>query len=318
MRDSVLQVRGLRVHYHTSRGPVRAVERVSFTLRSGERMGLVGESGSGKSTMSLALLRLIKPPGRIESGEILLDGTDLLSLSDEEMRKVRLARISLVTQGTMNSLNPVMRVKEQIVDGIKTHESGLSKKELGIRVEELLKSVGLRREVERAFAHELSGGMKQRVGIAIAVSLSPDVIIADEPTSALDVVVQRQVMEALEDAQKRIGASILLVGHDIALMAQFTDRVGVMYAGRLVEMGPVRELFKEPLHPYTRLLIASLPDLERKAEFKGIPGLTPNPLNLPGGCAFNLRCPHVMDRCRVETPELKEVGPGRWVSCYLH
>ena len=318
MRDSVLQVRDLRVYYHTSRGPVRAVEGVNFSLRPEERMGLVGESGSGKSTMTLALLRLIKPPGRIESGEILLDGTDLLSLSDEEMRKVRLARISLVAQSTMNSLNPVMRVKEQIVDGIKTHESGLSKKELETRVEELLAWVGLRREVKHAFAHELSGGMKQRVGIAIAVSLSPDVIIADEPTSALDVVMQRQVMETLEDVQQRIGASILLVGHDIALMAQFTDRVGVMYAGRLVEMGPVRELFKEPLHPYTRLLIASLPNLERKAEFKGIPGLTPNLLNLPGGCAFNLRCPHVMDRCRVETPELKEVGPGRWVSCYLH
>ena len=314
----VLEVRDLVVHYHTVRGAVQAVNGVSFDIREGERLGLVGESGSGKSTIALALLRLIRPPGRIESGEMLLDGVDLLSLYEEEMRQVRLAKIALVAQGAMNSLNPVLRVKEQIRDGLKDHGIQLSPRAFADRVAELLNSVGLRRDVANMFPHELSGGMKQRVCIAIAISLRPKLIIADEPTSALDVVVQRQVMDTLLAVQEDLGASIILIGHDMGLMAQVVDRVGIMYAGNLAEVSPVADLFRSPLHPYSNLLIASLPTLDAKGAFQGIPGLPPSLLNRPTGCAFRSRCPHAMERCAVVTPQLREVEPMRRVSCHLY
>ena len=314
----VLEVRDLVVHYHTSRGAVQAVNGVSFDIGEGERLGLVGESGSGKSTIALALLRLIRPPGQIEGGEMLLEGVDLLSLFEEEMRKVRLAKIALVAQGAMNSLNPVLRVKEQIRDGLQDHGMQLSSRAVQGRVAELLNSVGLRRDVANMFPHELSGGMKQRVCIAIAISLRPKLIIADEPTSALDVVVQRQVMDTLLKVQEELGASIILIGHDMGLMAQVVDRVGIMYAGNLAEVSPVAELFRAPLHPYSELLIASLPSLEEKGAFQGIPGLPPSLLNRPVGCSFRARCPHAMERCAVVEPHLREVQVGRRVSCHLY
>ena len=318
VKPVILDVRDLRVHYETSRGPVQAVNGISFTLREGERLGLVGESGSGKSTMALALMRLIRPPGRIVSGEILLEGDNLVDYSDEAMRQVRLARIALVAQGAMNSLNPIMRVKDQIRDGLIDHGVRLSGKALDDRVRELLESVGLRRDVANMFPHELSGGMKQRVCIAIAISLRPKLIIADEPTSALDVVVQRQVMDTLLRVQEELGASIILIGHDMGLMAQVVDRVGIMYAGNLAEVSQVRDLFRAPLHPYSQLLIASLPSLEAKGAFHGIPGLPPSLLNRPVGCSFRSRCPMAMDRCAVVEPLLREVEPGRRVSCHLY
>ena len=314
----MLEVRDLVVHYHTSRGAVQAVNGVSFDIREGERLGLVEESGSGKSTIALALLRLIRPPGRIEGGEMLLDGVDLLGLYEEEMRQVRLAKIALVAQGAMNSLNPVLRVKEQIRDGLQDHGMQLSSRAVQGRVAELLNSVGLRRDVANMFPHELSGGMKQRVCIAIAISLRPKLIIADEPTSALDVVVQRQVMDTLLKVQEELGASIILIGHDMGLMAQVVDRVGIMYAGNLAEVSPVAELFRAPLHPYSELLIASLPSLEEKGAFQGIPGLPPSLLNRPVGCSFRARCPHAMERCAVVEPHLREVQVGRRVSCHLY
>jgi peptide/nickel transport system ATP-binding protein len=313
-----LDVRDLRVHYHTSRGAVQAVNGVSFAIREGERLGLVGESGSGKSTIALALLRLIRPPGRIESGEMILDDVDLLALDEEEMRQVRLARIALVAQGAMNSLNPVLRVRDQIRDALRDHGARLSARALDDRVRELLHSVGLRPHVATMFPHELSGGMKQRVCIAIAISLRPKLIIADEPTSALDVVVQRQVMDTLLRVQEELGASILLIGHDMGLMAQVVDRVGIMYAGNLAEVSPVRDLFRTPLHPYSDLLIASLPSLEEKGAFRGIPGLPPSLLQRPAGCAFRARCPRAMERCAVVEPRLREVEPDRRVSCHLY
>jgi peptide/nickel transport system ATP-binding protein len=314
----VLRVQDLRVFYHTPRGPVKAVDGVSFTLRAGERFGLVGESGSGKSTLALALLRLIKPPGRIEGGRIELDGVDLLQLSDEEMRRRRLAAIALVAQGAMNSLNPVMRVREQIADGLEDHGERLSPRERDARVAALLEQVGLKRDVAERYPHELSGGMKQRVAIAIAISLRPKVIVADEPTSALDVVVQRQVMETLRRVQEELSAAVILIGHDMGLMAQFVDRLGVMYAGELVELGRVREVFREPLHPYTRLLISSLPSFGQKGVFRGIPGLPPSLLNRPEGCPFRPRCPDALARCAVETPALRDVGSSRQVACHLY
>ncbi|MGI8475450.1 MAG: ABC transporter ATP-binding protein [Thermomicrobiales bacterium] len=318
MNPAILDVRDLRVHYHTSAGAVQAVNGVTFDIRAGERLGLVGESGSGKSTIALALLRLIRPPGWIEGGSIALDGVDLLSLSEEEMRQARLAKIALVAQGAMNSLNPVAKVKDQIRDGLKDHGVRLPAKAFDDRMHELLESVGLRREVGGMFPHELSGGMKQRVCIAIAISLRPKLIIADEPTSALDVVVQRQVMGTLLKVQEDLGASILLIGHDMGLMAQVVDRVGIMYAGNFSEVSNVADLFREPLHPYSQLLIGSLPTLAVKGAFQGIPGLPPSLLHRPQGCAFRSRCPRAFDRCAVEEPPLLEVQGGRRVSCHLY
>jgi peptide/nickel transport system ATP-binding protein len=314
---TVLQVKDVRVYYRTPRGPVKAVEGVTFGLEAEERLGLIGESGSGKSTLALAIMRLIKPPGRIESGEIRLDGTDLLALSEEQIRKLRLAGIALISQGAMNSLNPVIRIRPQILDGLQSHGMQISKHESEDRVNALLKWVGLRPEVANMYPHELSGGMKQRVCIAIAISLHPKVIIADEPTSALDVVVQRQVVETLGQVQEDLGASVILIGHDMGIMAQFVDRVGIMYAGRLLEMGPVGDIFSNPQHPYSRLLIASLPSLEKKGVFQGISGSPPSLLDLPPGCVFHPRCPYAMERCTVRHPELIPVGLNHWAACYL-
>jgi len=318
VNGDILQVRNLRVHYHTPRGAVQAVNGVTFSLKAGERFGLAGESGSGKSTVALALMRLIKPPGRIEEGEIWLDGTNLLELPDEQMRQMRLAAIALVAQGAMNSLNPVLRVRDQIADALRDHNADVPASKFATLVDDLLQRVGLRREVAAMFPHELSGGMKQRVCIAIAISLRPKVIVADEPTSALDVVVQRQVMDTLQAVQEQLGAAVILIGHDMGLMAQVVQRVGVMYAGSLVEVCAVGDMFREPLHPYSRLLIASLPSLERKGALRGIPGLPPSLLNRPLGCPFRPRCPHAMTRCEVEDPPLREVRPDRWVACHLY
>jgi peptide/nickel transport system ATP-binding protein len=218
----------------------------------------------------------------------------------------------------MNSLNPVLRVKDQIYDVIKAHEKKVSRAELEDRAAGLMEMVGLKKETIHKFPHELSGGMKQRVCIAMSIALRPKVIIADEPTSALDVVTQRQVMETLDRVQAELQASVILVGHDMGLMAQFVDTIGVMYAGRLVEVGPVLELFRDPLHPYTQLLISSLPSLETKGIFKGIPGVAPSLRRLPSGCHFHPRCPHLLGHCSLQTPALVEVRPRRWVSCHLY
>ncbi len=315
---TILDVRDLRVYYHTPRGAAKAVDGVSFSLMAGERLGFVGESGSGKSTIALALMRLIKPPGVIESGEVLLEGEELLTKTEEQMRRLRLARVAMIAQGAMNSLNPVKRVRDQILDGLADHGQAPRKREVADMLAALLASVGLKPEVAGMFPHELSGGMKQRVVTAIAISLRPKVIIADEPTSALDVVVQRQIMDTLLRVQGEIGSAVILIGHDMGLMAQFVTRLGVMYAGKLVELCPVEALFDEPLMPYSQLLIASLPSLTQKGELRGIPGLPPSLLDRPTGCAFRARCPHAFDRCAVEEPALREVRPGHWAACHLH
>ncbi len=317
MKPDVLRVRGLRVHYHTPQGAVKAADNVSFILKADERLGFVGESGSGKSTTALAILRMIKPPGRIEAGDIRLGDTDVMTLSDEELRQFRLARIALVPQGSMNSLNPVLRIRAQMADALWDHGVQLPRRGLDERIRALLVSVGLPAEVAGMYPHELSGGMKQRACIAIAISLRPKVIIADEPTSALDVVVQKQVMETLARVQRDLEASVILVGHDMGLVAQFVDRVGIMYAGNLVEVAPVRDIFTRPLHPYTQMLIASLPSLERKGTFRGIPGLPPLLRDLPPGCAFHPRCPQVTDRCRTESPIFTAARPDSGAACHL-
>ena len=319
VREVVLDVRGVSVEYGTDEGQVQAVDGASFSLRRGERLALVGESGCGKTTLAMALMRLTRPPGRVTDGQILLDGNDILQLDDQEMRATRLAGIALVQQGAMNSLNPVLRVQDQMIDALQDHGVEGSKEELRERVGDLLVRVGLTRDVARMYPHELSGGMKQRVGIATATSLDPRVIVADEPTSALDVVVQRQVMVTLGRLQEGLEAAVILVGHDMGLVAQFADTVGVMYAGKLVEVGSVEQIFEEPLHPYTRLLIESLPNLrEKKERLEGIPGLPPPLVNLPPGCVFYPRCPFAMDHCSVISPVFEEARPGRRVACHLY
>ncbi len=314
----VLQVKDLEVTYYTDAGRARALDRVNLDLDPGEKLGLVGESGSGKSTMALAMMRMIKPPGRIEGGQVMVGATDLTSLSDDEMRKARLSTIAYIPQGAMNSLNPVMRIGAQMIDGIKSHNPTESKADAEERCMRALESVDLKRTVFRMYPHELSGGMKQRVCIAISILLRPQVIIADEPTSALDVVTQRQVMETLDNIQHELGCAIILIGHDMGLMAQFVDKVAVMYAGRLMELSSVREMFSDPVHPYAQALIRSLPSLENKGVFQGIPGLAPSLLRLPTGCAFNPRCPHAIEVCRSSVPAFVPVPPSdRRVACHL-
>src|SRR6266496_4267913 len=313
----VLQVKNLQVSYYTDAGRARALDGVDITLEAGEKLGLVGESGSGKSTMALAMMRMIKPPGRIEGGQVIVGDTDLTALSDEEMLKARLDKIAYIPQGAMNSLNPVMRIGAQMVDAIKAHEPKATRFEKEDRAMESLESVDLSRSVFKMYPHELSGGMKQRVCIAISILLKPQVIIADEPTSALDVVTQRQVMETIDRVQKQIGAAVILIGHDMGLMAQFVDKVAVMYTGHLMEVSPVREIFTNPLHPYAKALIQSLPNLENKGVFQGIPGIAPSLLNLPQGCTFHPRCPFVMDVCKTVFPKTEYLPQDRQVACYL-
>lgn len=316
--DPVLSVENLCVYYETSAGPVKAVEDATFTLRAGERLALVGESGSGKTTLATALLKLTKEPGRIAGGRIVLDGRELTHLTEKQMRKVRLADIAYVPQGAMNSLNPVLRCGDQIIDGIRAHDTSRSKKELARHVDRQLESVNLDASVARLYPHELSGGMKQRLAMAISTALSPKVIVADEPTSALDVVVQRQIMTTLGSLQEGLGAAVVLIGHDMGLVAQFADLVGVMYAGRIVELAPVGELFQAPRHPYTRLLIDSLPDLEERRRLTGIPGLPPSLIGLPDACAFTARCPYAFDRCEHESPQTQQLQPRHEVQCHLY
>ncbi len=281
--EPILRVRNLCVRYDTAGRVIKAVSGVSFEIYPGERFGLVGESGSGKSSIAMALLRLIKAPGTIESGEILLDlqtssarlagsrepqeagrqrlPVNLLALQAEQMQQLRLAEIALIPQGALNSLNPVTRIREQLLDGMKDHGVRHSRREKDLVIRDLLRSVGLQPEVADMYPHELSGGMKQRVVIAIAISLRPRLIVADEPTSALDVIVQRQVMETLRKAQEQLQSAALIVGHDMGLMAHSVHRLGVLHEGKLIEVGSVRDVFARPQHSYTRMLMASLPSL---------------------------------------------------------
>ena len=318
MTTPVLQVIDLQVTYYTDSGRAKALDNVSFTLKSGEKLGLVGESGSGKSTMALAMMRMIKPPGRVEGGQVIVDGVDLVKLSEQEMLKARLSKIAYIPQGAMNSLNPVMRIGAQMLDAIRAHDPRMSKTAMTERCMQSLESVDLKRDVFKMYAHELSGGMKQRVCIAISILLKPKVIIADEPTSALDVVTQRQVMETIDRIQKELGAAVILIGHDMGLMAQSMDKVAVMYAGKLTELSSVQQMFSHPLHPYAQALIHSLPNLDNKGVLKGIPGLAPSLLRIPSGCAFHPRCNQAMERCKSVVPFLKQTPEGRWVSCLLY
>ena len=316
--DVTLDVQNLKVYYATPGGDVRAVDDVNFQIYRREIVGLVGESGCGKTTTAMAILRLVQPPGRIVGGQMLLDGVDIVKLNDRELRDVRWSKMALVPQGAMNSLNPVMRIHNQLGDAIVAHEASVSRAELRERLLSLLSMVGLPSRVYNMYPHELSGGMKQRVCIAMAVALNPSLIIADEPTSALDVVVQRVVAQTLLDIKERLGVSMIVIGHDMGLMAQLADRIAVMYAGHMVEIAPVHQLYAKPMHPYTQLLIESIPSIKERKPLKITEGITHDLRNPPPGCIFQGRCPHVMDICRQVRPPLQEHQSRQQVACHLY
>ena len=316
--EIVLNVKNLKVYYATPTGDVKAVDDVNFQVYQGEILGLVGESGCGKTTTAMAILRLVQPPGRIVGGQILLDGIDMAGLDKERLRDVRWNKLALIPQGAMNSLNPIMRINRQLGDAIETHDGKQPKAVLKERILKLFQMVGLPSRVYSMYPHELSGGMKQRVCIAMAIALNPPLVIADEPTSALDVVVQRVVAQNLLDIKQRLGVSLIVIGHDMGLMAQLADRLAVMYAGRMVEVAPVEDIYAAPLHPYTQLLIESIPSIKERKPLKLTEGLTHDLRNPPPGCIFQERCPHVMDKCRAVNPPLQEMKPRQFVACHLY
>jgi peptide/nickel transport system ATP-binding protein len=312
-----LEVRDLNVTYRIPGGPIRAVESVSFDVAQGERLGLVGESGSGKTTTALALMQMLREPGCCEGGTAVIDGTDLLALSPARMREHRLRTISYIPQGAMNSLNPVHTVERQMRSAMLDHNIASPRGELQRLCVTALAGVGLGADVLRRYPHELSGGMKQRVCVAIGMLLGPKIIIADEPTSALDVISQRLVMETLGREQQRSNAALLLIGHDIGLMAQFVHRLAVLYAGRLVEIGTTRDVLTRPHHPYTRALIASIPRLRDRGRLGGIQGVTPSLHQLPPGCAFHPRCASRFERCLHDKPLLDDNAGDHHAACHL-
>ena len=314
--DMALEVKDLRVHYATPTGDVIACNGVSFQVYRGETLGLVGESGCGKTTAAMGIIRLVQPPGRIVHGQVLIDGTDVMSLNERELRQVRWRQIALIPQGAMNSLNPVMRVKDQIADGIETHEGKQPRAVLKERILVLLNEVGLPSRVYSMYPHELSGGMKQRVCIAMAIALHPSLVIADEPTSALDVVVQRVVAQTMLEVKERLNVSMILIGHDMGLQAQLVDRIAVMYAGNMMEIAPVEDIFARPLHPYTQLLIDAIPSIKERKPLKVTEGLTHDLRDPPPGCVFHLRCPQAKEQCHIGVPPLREVAPKHYVACH--
>ncbi|MEE9521844.1 MAG: ABC transporter ATP-binding protein [candidate division NC10 bacterium] len=318
----MLTVDGLQTHFFTEEGVVRAVDGVTLSVRPGEMLGLVGESGCGKTVTALSILRLVPdPPGRIVGGTISFEGRDLVRLPEEEIRKIRGCAISMIFQEPMTSLNPVFTVGEQVAEGIRHHEK-VSRREAWDQAVEVLKRVKIPDPARRAreYPHQLSGGMRQRVMIAIALALSPKLLIADEPTTALDVTIQAQILELLLGLQEEMKMAVMLITHDLGVIAETADRVVVMYAGRVVEEASVKELFDNPLHPYTQGLMESLPRLETgkaRQRLRAIPGLVPNLLQLPTGCKFAPRCPKVVEQCWPTEPELREIRPGHSARCIL-
>ena len=315
----LLQVKGLRTWFHTFKGVVKAVDDVSFDIRVGEVLAVVGESGGGKSVTGFSVIRLIDEPGRIESGEVLFAGRDLMKLSEREMNRVRGKDISMVFQDAMTSLNPVYTIGQQIDEVLRLHTS-MGRTDRRRASVELLRSVGISNPEGRlgSYPHQFSGGMRQRVVIAIALAARPRLIIADEPTTALDVTVQAQILRLMTDLIHAEGCSLMLITHDLAVVSEIADRINVMYCGRIVESGPARAVIDGSLHPYTLGLINSIPDLNREqGRFKTIPGIVPNMFDLPRGCRFSPRCERAQDLCQTSVPELREIEPGHCVACHF-
>ncbi len=318
---NILDIKDLKTHFETAAGTIRAVDGISVSVRHGDTLGVVGESGSGKTVLSLSIMRLVpSPPGRIVSGNILFDGVDLLGLSEEEMRKVRGRDISMIFQEPMTSLNPVFRVGDQVAEAVSLHQ-GLSKKEALGKAVEMFRMVGMPDPEKRIsdYPHQLSGGMRQRVMIAMAMSCNPRLMIADEPTTALDVTIQAQILDLINEIKKEKGTSVLLITHDLGVIAESAQYVAVMYAGAIVEYAAVRDLFDDPCHPYTAGLMESMPRTGCADEYlKVIPGAIPALYDLPQGCRFSDRCTQAMDMCRTHEPEIRELKNGHLVQCWKY
>jgi peptide/nickel transport system ATP-binding protein len=316
--DVLYSVKHLTVEYNTRAGPVTAVDNIFLDVRKGEVLGLVGESGCGKSTLGKAMMRMIKTPGRILHGELRFDGTDLMALSERRMRKVRGARIAMVFQDPMTSLNPLLTIEDHIVQAIRCHEPGVSQKEAVARARELVERLGIREERIEDYPHQFSGGMRQRIMIALALASKADLVIADEPTTALDVIVEAQFLDLLRELRDELGLTIVLITHNIGVIAEFADRVAVMYAGRLAEVTDVGSLFANPLHPYSEGLLKAVPNIAlSETDLYQMSGAPPSLVNLPVGCPFHPRCPQKMEVCERE-PALIEVRPDHQCACWLH
>ena len=322
--EPIIELRRLAVEYAAGERSVRAVDSIDLAIHAGEVVGLAGESGCGKSTVANAVMQILRPPARIVGGSILFRGDDLVTKKREELRKYRWRNVSMVFQSAMNSLNPVMRVGDQFVDMMRAHEP-ISKKVALSRAAELLDVVGIDPRRIRAFPHELSGGMRQRVIIAMALALAPELLIMDEPTTALDVVVQREILQQVQDLKRDLGFAVLFITHDLSLLMEFADRIAIMYAGEIVESAPSGRLQSEPQHPYTRGLLDSFPPLSGPLRrLVGIPGAPPDLADPPEGCRFHPRCPHCVPeqaalykRQTTERPTLRRVGPDHFVACHL-
>ena len=317
---TLLNVTDLKTYFRTMDGVVKAVDGVDFSLKPGQTLGIVGESGCGKSVTSLSVMRLIDPPGWIAGGQMLFRGTDLAKLSEKEMRRIRGDEISMIFQEPMTSLNPVFTVGNQVMEAIIEHRK-VSKREALAQTVELFRMVGIPSPERRVkdYPHNMSGGMRQRVMIAMALALQPDLLIADEPTTALDVTIQAQILELIKDLRVRVNTAVMLITHDIGVVAEMADNVVVMYTGKVVEHGTVMQVLKTPKHPYTVGLLNSIPSLGQKGtRLNVIPGTVPSPLNLPRGCPFAPRCPHVMAICREELPPLKTLDDGSAARCWLY
>lgn len=316
--DLLLDVKNLSIHFFIEEGTVHAVNDLNFSLKPGEAIGLVGETGAGKTTTALGIMSLVQsPPGLVVDGEIIFEGQDLLQLHEQEMRMVRGNKISMIFQDPMTSLNPVIPIRDQIAEVILLHQKISAKKAIEM-AEEMLRKVGIREERSKEYPHQFSGGMRQRVGIAIALACNPKLLIADEPTTALDVTIQAQVLELMKDLKAEFNTSMIMITHDLGIVAEICDKVAIMYAGSVVEFADKRELFKNPKHPYTIGLFDSIPDIEKDEEsLKPIKGLMPDPMNLPTGCPFHPRCDHAMPRCAEIVPARTMVAPDHYVKCLL-
>ena len=317
MDDLVLNVDDLTMHYTTRVGEVSAVDNVSFSLKRGESMGLVGESGCGKTSIATSWLRLLPDNAVIKGGHIYLNSTDLVGLSEEEMRKVRWRRISMVFQAAMNALNPVYKVGDQIIEAMENHDLVTNNEVARNHVADLFRLVGLDPKLMEQYPHEYSGGMRQRAVIAMALACNPDLIIADEPTTALDVIVQDNLLREMTELQRKLHMSMIYISHDIAVIAEVSDTIGVMYAGRLAELANAAEVFHHPLHPYTAGLMSAFPSIiGPKRTLTTLPGEPPDLLHPPRGCRFHPRCSFATDICKQEVPEFKDLGGGHYVACY--
>jgi len=313
---ALLDVKNLTMHYTTKMGDVHAVDNVSFTIEPGEAIGLVGESGCGKTSIALTLLRLLPDNAKFLGGSVLFEGVDLVRIPEEEMRKIRWRGISMIFQAAMNSLNPVYRVGDQIIEAIQTHFP-ITYQEARKRVAELFDLVGLAPELMDRYPHEYSGGMKQRAVIAMALACSPKLVIADEPTTALDVIVQDRILRRIDEVRKQLNMAMLYISHDIAVIAEVSQRIGVMYAGNLVEFADTVTIFKNPAHPYTIALMSAFPSIKgEKRKLQGLPGEPPDLLRPPSGCRFHPRCPFATAVCTESPPEYREIHPQHYVACW--